>query len=169
MFRGPATAHGSVWPHDNSIIVMGMKRYGYIQQAADVSRAVCDAASYFVSNRLPELFARVDRGEIGFPLRYVGANVPQAWATGAIFAIIQALIGFAPDAPRHRLELDPILPDWLVELEVRDLSVGKRRVDLRFWREDESTRFEVTKGDPTGIERGAMIKPADGAAGHRAA
>lgn len=68
-----------------------------------VSRAICDAASYFMSDRLPELFAGVERTATGFPLRYLGSNVPQAWATGAIFAIVQALIGYAPDAPAHRL------------------------------------------------------------------
>ncbi len=132
--------NGSVWPHDNSIIALGMKRYGFAAEAAKVGRALCDAASYFIANWLPELFAGIGRDEINFPLRYLGSNVPQAWATGAIFAVVQALIGFEPHAPRKRSFVDPVLPDWLPELEMRDLLVGGRRVDLRFWR-DGGKRF----------------------------
>lgn len=156
--------NGSVWPHDNSIIALGMKRYGFIREMHRVSRAICDAASYFASNRLPELFAGIDRSEVPFPLRYVGANVPQAWATGAIFAIVQALIGFQPDAPRHRLGLDPALPDWLAELEISNLRFAGRRLDLLLRHEGGITRFEVTGGDPAGVEQRAMaVTPATAA------
>lgn len=160
--------NGSVWPHDNSIIALGMKRYGFAHEAAKVARALCDAASYFISKRLPELFAGTSRAEISFPLRYLESNVPQAWATGAIFALVQALIGFEPNAPHHRMLVDPTLPDWLPEFEVKDLSIDGRRVDLRFWRQGEETLFEVCNGDPHGIERqhfpknGVFRKPSDG-------
>jgi glycogen debranching enzyme len=142
--------NGSVWPHDNSIIAMGFKRYGFAKEAATVSRAICDAASYFMSDRLPELFAGVDRAEIGLPLRYLGSNVPQAWAAGAIFAIVQALIGYATDAPAHRLYLEPILPDWLPRLDVHNLHIGKNCIALRFWRDGEATCFEV-QGNSAGL------------------
>jgi glycogen debranching enzyme len=153
--------NGSVWPHDNGFIALGMKRYGFTREAGEVVRAICEAASYFVSNRLPELFAGIDRDTVCFPLRYLGANVPQAWATGTIFALIQALIGFQPDAPRHRLGLDPTLPDWLAELEIRNLSLGADRIDLRFWRANENTRFEVTRGDAAIVTQCPMGVPAD--------
>ncbi len=135
--------NGSIWPHDNSIIAMGFKRYGFAREAAVVSRAICDAASYFMSDRLPELFAGAERTATGFPLRYLGSNVPQAWATGAIFAIVQALIGYAPDAPAHRLRLDPVLPDWLPRLDLHELHIGNYCIDLRIWRDGEATCFEA--------------------------
>jgi glycogen debranching enzyme len=152
--------NGSIWPHDNSIIAMGFKRYGFAKEAAVVSRAICDAASYFMSDRLPELFAGLDRAATGFPLRYLGSNVPQAWATGAIFAIVQALIGYAPDAAAHRLALDPALPDWLPELELRGVRIGRHTIDLCFWREGEATLFEA-QGDSAGltVERCAVSVP----------
>jgi glycogen debranching enzyme len=143
--------NGSVWPHDNGLIALGMKRYGFAAQAGEVARAICAAASFFMSNRLPELFAGIDRGDVSFPLRYLGANVPQAWATGTVFALIEALIGFKPDAPHGRLEVDPDLPEWLPDLELCDLRLGDRRIDLRFYREGQATRFEVTKGDPRNV------------------
>ncbi len=142
---------GSVWPHDNSIIALGMKRYGFHAEASRVAQAVCAAGSYFAGNRLPELFAGIDRQEVSFPVRYLGANVPQAWASGSIFFFIQSLIGFEPDLPRQRLRLDPHLPEWLPDLRINDLRLGDRRIDLRFWREDGVTRVEVAKGDGRGV------------------
>jgi hypothetical protein len=142
--------NGSIWPHDNSIIAMGFKRYGFAKEAAAVSRAICDAASYFMSDRLPELFAGLDRRATGFPLRYLGSNVPQAWACGAIFAIVRALIGYAPDGRAHRLGLDPVLSEWLPRLEVDGLRIGKHCINLRFWRDGEATCFEA-QGDTVGL------------------
>jgi glycogen debranching enzyme len=152
--------NGAVWPHDNSIIALGMKRYGFARQAGEIGRALCDAASYFDSDRLPEVFAGTGP-EIGFPLRYIGSNVPQAWATGAIFFILQALVGFQPDAPRNRLELDPALPDWLPELEIKRLQIGKRRIHLRLWREGDETCFEVQNGGDLEVRRRDSVVPAD--------
>jgi hypothetical protein len=59
----------------------------------------------------------------------------------------------APDAPRNRLSVDPALPKWLPDLTARDLTVGKHKIDIRFWREGDETLFEVTKGDPKLVER----------------
>jgi glycogen debranching enzyme len=70
--------NGSVWPHDNGIIAMGFKRYGFATEAAMVARDISRAASYFVFHRLPELYAGVKREAGTFPVQYLGANVPQA-------------------------------------------------------------------------------------------
>ena len=67
--------------------------------------------------------------------------------------LTQALLGFLPDAPRNKLYIDPFLPPWLPDLTVRDLRIGKNKLDIRFWREGEQTAFEVLKGDPKLVER----------------
>jgi len=69
---------GSVWPHDNGLIALGMKRYGFAEEAARVARDISEAASYFVSYRLPELYAGIERRPDTFPVLYPQANVPQA-------------------------------------------------------------------------------------------
>ncbi|HKF68778.1 MAG TPA: glycogen debranching N-terminal domain-containing protein, partial [Vicinamibacterales bacterium] len=69
---------GSVWPHDNGIIALGFKRYGFAREAARIARDISEAASYFVSYRLPELYAGLERRPGTFPVQYPGANVPQA-------------------------------------------------------------------------------------------
>ena len=102
---------------------------------------------------MPELYTASERNETNFPVQYIGANVPQAWAAGSAFILIQALLGFLPDAPRNRLYVDPWLPAWLPDLTVRNLRIGKHRLDIRFWTEGEQTAFEVIKGDPKVVER----------------
>jgi hypothetical protein len=67
--------------------------------------------------------------------------------------LTQAMLGFLPDAPRNKLYVDPSLPDWLPDLTVRDLRIGKHKIDIRFWTEGEQTAFEVIKGDPKLVER----------------
>jgi glycogen debranching enzyme len=144
---------GSVWPHDNAIIAMGFKFYGFAAEAARIAHDVSVAASHFLLNQLPELYTASERTESNFPVQYIGANVPQAWAAGSVFMLTQALLGFLPDAPHNKLYVDPSLPPWLPDLTVRDLRVGKHKLDLRFWREGGDTHFEVTKGDADVVER----------------
>lgn len=144
---------GSVWPHDNGIIAMGFKRYGFSAEAARIAHDVSKSASHFQLNQLPELFTAFPRDEMTFPVQYIGANVPQAWAAGSIFMLTQAMLGFLPDAPRDMLYVDPALPEWLPDLTVRDLRVGKHKFDIHFWREGERTEFEVLSGDARCVAR----------------
>ena len=144
---------GSVWPHDNAIIAMGFKFYGFGAEAGRVAHDVSVAASHFLLNQLPELYTAAERTERNFPVQYIGANVPQAWAAGSVFMLTQALLGFLPDAPRNKLYVDPLLPAWLPDLTVRDLRIGKHKLDIRFWTEGKDTAFEVIKGDPKVVER----------------
>jgi glycogen debranching enzyme len=142
---------GSVWPHDNAIIALGFKRYGFDAEAARIARDISDAGSHFLSNQLPELYTTIERDRQSFPVQYLGANIPQAWAAGAVFAFLQTLLGFAPDAPRGKLYVDPALPHWLPDLTVLDLRLGAERFDIRFCRDDGETRFEVLRGDPAAV------------------
>jgi glycogen debranching enzyme len=144
---------GSVWPHDNAIIAMGFKHYGLSTEAARVAHDISVAASHFRLNQLPELYTAFERDDANFPVQYIGANVPQAWAAGSSFMLTQALLGFLPDAPRNKLYVDPWLPKWLPDLTVHDVRVGKHKIAIRFWREDEQTTFEVIRGNPKLVER----------------
>jgi glycogen debranching enzyme len=144
---------GSVWPHDNGIIAMGFKRYGFGAEAARIARDISAAGSHFLLNRLPELYTGTQRDETTFPVQYLGANVPQAWAAGSVFTLMQAMLGFMPDAPHGKLHVDPLLPDWLPDLTVFDLRVGRHQFDIRFWRDGGETKFNVLRGDPKAVER----------------
>ena len=139
---------GSVWPHDNGIIALGFKRYGFAAEAARVARDISEAASYFVSYRLPELYAGIERRPGTFPVVYPQANVPQAWAAGSVFHLLQAILGLRADAPRGRLYVDPELPPWLPEITLHGLAVGPARLDLRCWRDGDRSRWtaEIRQG-----------------------
>ena len=143
---------GAVWPHDNSLIALGMRRYGFAAEAAAVSRAISGAASHFLLNQLPELYAGLQRDPMSFPVQYVGANVPQAWASGTPFMLLQAMLGLQQDAPRGKLYIDPALPDWLPDVTLTNLRLGRQRFDIRFWRDGKDTLFKVLKGEHDSIE-----------------
>ena len=144
---------GSVWPHDNAIIAMGFKFYGFAAEAARIAHDISVGASHFLLNQLPELYTAFPRDETTFPVQYIGANVPQAWAAGSIFMLTQAMLGFLPDAPRNKLYVDPLLPEWLPDITIRDLRVGRHKFDIRFWREGERTEFEVLNGNASLVEQ----------------
>ncbi|MGI8550423.1 MAG: amylo-alpha-1,6-glucosidase [Dehalococcoidia bacterium] len=134
---------GSVWPHDNGIIALGFKRYGFAAEASRIARDISEAAGHFASYRLPELYAGIERRPGTFPVQYLGANVPQAWAAGSVFHLVQAILGLQADAPNNRLYVDPELPPWLPEVTLHGLKVGKAGIDLHFQRDGDSTRWEI--------------------------
>ncbi|ARV58379.1 amylo-alpha-1,6-glucosidase [Nostocales cyanobacterium HT-58-2] len=138
---------GSVWPHDNSIIASGLKRYGYHDEANRIAEGIFAAASYFQAGRMPELFAGIERQDNNFPVPYPDANIPQAWAAGSIFLLIRSILGLEADAPQKKLKVQPYLPECLPDLKLTSLAVGDTKVSLRFWREGEQTRWEVTHQD----------------------
>jgi glycogen debranching enzyme len=140
---------GSVWPHDNAILAHGFASYGHGAETAQIACALFDAAGRFQYRRLPEVYSGLARDEGAFPVQYLGANVPQAWASGAVIHLISALLGLEPDAANKRLTLQPALPAWLEEIELTHLRVGEASVDLRVTRdtisiEDHSGDLDVT-------------------------
>src|SRR5271156_2025776 len=143
---------GAVWPHDNSLIALGMRRYGYAAEAAAVARDISRAASHFLLNQLPELYGGLQRDPTSFPVQYLGANVPQAWAAGTPFMLLQAMLGLQQDAPRGKLYVDPALPDWLPDVTLTDLRLGRQRLDIRFWRDGKNTLFKVLTGKRDSVE-----------------
>jgi len=153
--------NGSVWPHDNSIIAAGFKRYGFAAEAAEIAHDISNAAGHFLLNQVPELYSGIQRDGAGFPVQYLGANVPQAWASGSAFALLQAMLGILPNAPRGRLYVDPHLPGWLPDITLLDLRLGQNEFDIRFWREGESTQFEVLRGDPHAVEARSIVLASD--------
>jgi len=128
----PISYHnGSVWPHDNAIIAMGMARYGHKQACARVLSALYEASLHFDLQRMPELFCGFRPRPHEGPTLYPVACAPQAWAAGSVFLLLQACLGLEVDAMRAQIVLDrPILPACLEQLTIYQLQVGPARVDL---------------------------------------
>ena len=131
---------GTVWPHDNSLIAAGFRRYGYDEAASRIFVGLLEAAMEFEDYRLPELFTGFAREEYGVPVRYPVACHPQAWAAGAVPFLVETCLGLVPDAFEKRLKIvRPSLPDFIGLVEIRHLRVGAGSVDLRFQRNKDGT------------------------------
>ena len=77
------------------------------------------------------------------PFSYQNGNVPQAWAAGSIFHLLRAILGLEADAQKKTLYVDPVLPPWLPDITLHNLRVGACTLTLRFWTENNASRFEV--------------------------
>ena len=124
---------GSIWPVEHGTFALGFWRYGLYERAQQLARAQFEAAALFEHHRLPELFGGHPRDEQHpFPGLYPSSNPLQAWSSSSVFALLQAMLGLYAYAPLKLLVVDPHLPDWLPEITLRDLRVGKARVTIRF-------------------------------------
>ena len=137
----PMSYHnGSVWPHDNALVILGMALYGRAREALPVIRGLHEAAISAEFQRLPELFCGMERQRGVRLVRYPVSCSPQAWASAAFFLILQATLGLFPEAPARVLHIrNPVLPDFLDELTVSGLTVGDARVSLHFRRHGDRT------------------------------
>jgi glycogen debranching enzyme len=135
----PISYHnGSVWPHDNALVAMGLSRYGHKGEAARILDGLFHAATYMDLRRLPELFCGFPRRRGQGPTLYPVACAPQAWSAAAPLALLAACLGITVDPGRQVVRLErPVLPRFLEEVTVRGLPVGEDRIDLAVRRAGE--------------------------------
>ena len=147
----PMSYHdGSIWPHDNALIALGLARYGLKHSVAHLFKALFDAATYMDLRRLPELFCGFRREKGRGPTLYPVACAPQAWASATPFTLLEAALGLEFDAAHGEIRLrNPRLPAFLNEVVLRDLRLGASSVDLRVRRHGEDVSLEVlrTRGE----------------------
>ncbi len=137
---------GTVWPHDNALILAGFKRYGAERELNQVAHALFEAAVTFPYFRLPELFSGAPRQEHQAPVPYPVACRPQAFAAAALPSILSSILGLLPDARRDRLYIvNPKLPGWLNFVELFHLSVGESVLDIAFRSTAGKTAVEVSR------------------------
>jgi glycogen debranching enzyme len=145
----PLSYHnGSVWPHDNSLIAAGLRRYAHVDGVLQVLTALVEAALHFEDRRLPELFCGFGRRREAAPVPYPVACRPQAWAAGSIFLLLEAALGLETDAFQRRIVFrQPQLPAWLASLEIRNLRLGDARVDAHVLRGRYGGSIEIMRKD----------------------
>src|SRR3981081_671082 len=143
----PMSYHdGSIWPHDNALIALGLARYGLKHLVEHVFKGLFDAATYMDLRRLPELFCGFQREKRRGPTLYPVACAPQAWASATPFTLLEAALGLEFDAARGEIRLrNPRLPEFLNEVVLRDLKLGPSSVDLRVRRHGEEVSLEVLR------------------------
>ena len=94
---------------------------------------------------MPELLGGMERQPESFPVPYIDANIPQAWAAGVMLWLVGSMLGLSADAPNHQLIVQPALPAWLPDIRLTNIAVGDAKVDLRFWRDGDQTQGSVLK------------------------
>jgi glycogen debranching enzyme len=141
----PMSYHnGSIWPHDNALIALGLARYGCKHLLDRMFKGLFDAASYLEMRRLPELFCGFQRSRGRGPTLYPVACSPQAWASATPFTLIEASLGLQFDPAGNEIRLrDPRLPPFLDELVLRRLSLNQSSVDLKVRRHGNQVSVEV--------------------------
>jgi len=94
--------------------------------------------------RLPELFCGFTRRSPNRPVSYPVACAPQAWAAGAPFLMLQAMLGLSARAHENLLTINsPVLPSWLNLVELRNLRIGTSTISIAFKREGDMTSFSL--------------------------
>ncbi len=141
----PISYHnGSVWPHDNSLIALGMSRYGCKAEAARLFGGMFDACKTIDLRRLPELFCGFPRRRAEAPTNYPVACSPQAWAATALPAMLQACLGLTFDPAQRLVRFDrPVLPPSLTEVTVMNLELNDARISVRFHRMGDEVAMNV--------------------------
>ena len=134
---------GTVWPFDVSLLVAGLRRYGFDRDALTIATQLYRAGLQFVYHRFPEVFTGIARTHNPFPVPYPVACSPQAWSAGVPLLLLQTIVGIVPEAGKGRVTLNPALPSWLNEVRLSNLRVGDAVLDLRFSLHGEHSTAQV--------------------------
>jgi glycogen debranching enzyme len=135
---------GTVWPHDNALFALGLKRYGEEEKLRQLVSGFFESARHFPDLRIPELFCGYDRSQYQVPVRYPVACNPQAWAAGATLLFLRAMLGLVPNAPSDELwVVRPELPSSLRQVTLHRVPIGNSTVDVRYQRQGDHTFTEV--------------------------
>jgi len=147
----PMSYHnGSVWPHDNAMIALGLARYGQKKAAAAIFEGLFAAAGHMEMMRFPELFCGFPRRRGTAPVLYPVACAPQAWASVVPFALLQACLGLDLCFARREIRFhNPQLPRFLEEIQIHDLELAGATVNFRLRRRGAHTEVAIVsqRGD----------------------
>jgi glycogen debranching enzyme len=143
----PMSYHnGSIWPHDNALIALGLARYDHKQAIETLFDGLFNAATYMEYRRLPELFCGFQRQRGQGPTLYPVACSPQAWASATPFTLLEASLGLQFDPFNGEIRLcNPRLPAFLDEVLLRDLRLGTSSVDLRVRRHGHTVSLDTPR------------------------
>jgi glycogen debranching enzyme len=135
--------NGSVWPFENALIAAGLKKYGLVMETQTLLDALVDASTFFEYRRWPEVYAGVGKRVGGVLGRQPDASRPQAWSAGAIFLLLQTILGVATPAFSGKLDITPVLPASLDSIEARNMALAGGTVSLRLVRDHSSVLMEI--------------------------
>ena len=142
----PVSYHdGSVWPHDNALILAGLVRYGLREEATRLASGLLAALNAFPHFQPPELFCGFARSEFDKPIRYPTACRPQAWASGAVVLLVRSTLGLVVDGLRQKIVLAPLALPEMSRLSLEGVPAGAARFDVEVRVRDGKASAEVTR------------------------
>jgi len=152
----PMSYHnGSIWPHDNALIAMGLARYRRKDDVLRLINGMFEVSQFMELNRLPELFCGFSRRSGEKPTLYPLSCAPQAWAAGTVYMMLQACLGLEVRAWDKSIIFDyPVLPESLKWVQIKNLRVGPYgSIDLEIVRHEYDVSVNVIRrvGDITVI------------------
>ena len=138
----PMSYHnGSIWPHDTALCAMGLARYGEREGVVRIISTLFETAAE-LEMRMPELYCGFPRSAGEPPVPYPVACLPQAWAAGSVFMLLQACLGLSVNGGDGEVDIrNPRLPIGIDSFTVEGLQAGPERITLRF--EQDGTRVRV--------------------------
>lgn len=143
----PMSYHnGSIWPHDNSIILEGFRNYGFLNELEQLSHAFIEVLEVSRDFRLPELYCGFRKRGSEPPVPYEVACKPQAWAAGSVFLLIKSMLGLSMDPDQNHLVFhSPILTQKVNRIEIKRLRGRDWELDLVLERAHTGTGVTVTR------------------------
>ncbi|MYL50758.1 amylo-alpha-1,6-glucosidase [Halobacillus litoralis] len=141
----PISYHdGSVWPHDNSMILLGMGLLKGNEQANKVISGLIESSQSFENQRLPELFCGYSREE-GTPVPYPVACSPQAWAAGTALTFVRTMLGLYPNIENNQLAIHPKLLPEMSDLSLENLPLGDGYLSLEVRQDSSGHQVDIHK------------------------
>lgn len=144
----PMSYHnGTVWPHDNALIAMGLASNGFKDEALRIMEGSFNASLFLDLNRMPELFCGFIKRPGQGPILYPVACAPQAWASTTVFALLQAILGLSfSGSDKLRVSFThPVLPSYLEWVEIKNLTIGGASMDLLLQRREDDVGINVLR------------------------
>ena len=86
---------GAVWPHDNSLIALGLQQCGFRSEFEQIFTGIFEAATLLPMMRLPEVLDGFARSDYPRPVPYPVSCSPQAWAAGSLPLMLSSALGLA--------------------------------------------------------------------------
>jgi glycogen debranching enzyme len=145
----PMSYHnGSIWPHDNALIALGLARYRLRDEVARILTGMFEASLFIDLHRMPELFCGFPQRPGEGPTLYPVACAPQSWAAASVFLLLQSCLGLRIDGVNRKISFCyPALPPFLRRIRIKNLRVGDASLDLRLERHRNDVGMTVLHRD----------------------
>lgn len=144
----PMSYHnGSVWPHDNGMIMLGLLHKNCLDDDLLINsmEQIVEASLHFENQRLPELYCGYDRGDDEL-IPYLTSCSPQAWSAATAILYAQLMTGLMPNAIDKTIKIQPRLLSSMNFLKMSEIHINNGKLSLYIYRLKGGTvKYEVLK------------------------